>query len=247
MSNLRISALRYVYVLVMFIAFAAAFSVSLPGCKHLPEAPAEASSFAYPGNLSWNASPGREEWTTFVHGIMLHELLPAFDQASDIALFCPKYAQLNDGKRAFVAAEIVSAIAKFESNWRPTTRMKEPSSGFPKPDPVTGQPVYSEGLLQLSYQDSKNYSRRGSYCDGIDWSKDKNLGASDPKKTILQPLINLNCGVHILGYLVKRDGVIAKGAGSSSKGGAAYWSVLREGASHHLNEIRLMVRRIPGC
>lgn len=238
---------KFAYLSIMFLAVSMAMATGLQGCNQLPVADAKPQVGSYPGDLSWNATAGREEWTVFVHGLMKNELLPVFDRAGDIEKFCPKYKQLSDDKRALVASEIVSAVAKFESGWRPTTRMKEPSSGFPKPDPVTGLPVYSEGLLQLSYQDSRNYAKRGTYCDGIRWDKDKSLSPTDPKKTILQPLINLNCGVNILAHLVKRDGVIAQGSGSASKGGADYWSVLREGSSHHLNEIRLMVRRISGC
>ncbi|MEN0057917.1 MAG: hypothetical protein AAGB31_03715 [Bdellovibrio sp.] len=59
-------------------------------------------------------------------------------------------------------------------------------------DLVTGKQVVSEGLLQLSYQGVPNYGATLKYplCR-IEWSKDKNLAATDSKKTILDPLINL--------------------------------------------------------
>jgi hypothetical protein len=61
-------------------------------------------------------------------------------------------------------------------------------------DPVTGKQVASEGLLQLSYQDVPNYGSVLKYplCK-IQWSKDKSLSVTDPKKTILDPYINLEC------------------------------------------------------
>ena len=114
-------------------------------------------------------------------------------------------------------------MAYFESGWKPTSRMTETTMGI---DPVTGKQVESEGLLQLSYQDVPNYGSVLKFpaCK-IDWQKDKSLSAIDPKKTILDLYINLECGLRILGSQIKK-----KGSAILSSG--VYWSVLKEGGKY---------------
>jgi hypothetical protein len=59
-------------------------------------------------------------------------------------------------------------------------------------DPVTHRVARQERLLQLAYVDSQRYG-----CD-FDWERDKDFPVHDPKKTILQPGNNLECGIRIL-------------------------------------------------
>ena len=61
-------------------------------------------------------------------------------------------------------------------------------------------------------------------------------------KSLEDPLVNLRCGVRIMCTLVAKDGVIASSDGGRHRGGARYWSVLRVGAGHHLDEIRTAAR-----
>lgn len=129
---------------------------------------------------------------------------------SDIEEFCPKYFTLTRNEKINFWVYLVSAIVKFESGFNPASRFLETTMGT---DPVTQLPVWSEGLLQLSYQDSNNYS----FCKDLDWNKDRVLSPTDPKKSILDPFINLRCGIRILNHQVIRKNLI------SVRG---YWSVL---------------------
>jgi len=81
-------------------------------------------------------------------------------------------------------------------------------------DHVSHRMVRSEGLLQLTYEDSRRYG-----CD-FDWNVDKHLAEHDPDKTILQPENNLLCGVNILEnqIVVQKKPLISK---------TSYWSTLR--------------------
>jgi hypothetical protein len=76
--------------------------------------------------------------------------------------------------------------------------------------------VRSEGLLQLTYEDSDRYG-----C-AFDWDKDKQLPEKDPQKTILQPENNLKCGIRIMSnQLIDKHKPLVTGS--------SYWSTLRPG------------------
>lgn len=192
--------------------------------------------------LSWEKGhPERKEWTDLTASLV-RENLSTFSNASDVTEFCPKYKQLDDNGKVHVWSELVSSISKFESAWNPASRYVEKSMGT---DLITGKKVVSEGLLQLSYQDEKNYPDVAA-CKDFNWSADKNLADNDPNKTILSARINLNCGIGILVQLVKRKGVIAQD--SPYRGAPQYWSVTRGGSSHHKSEIIAMVQKgITSC
>lgn len=113
--------------------------------------------------------------------------------------------------------EVISQIALYESAWKPTSRMQETTMGT---DPVTGKPVWSEGLLQLSYQDIQ----WAPYCE-FDWKKDKLLSPTSPQKTILDPIKNLECGVRILAAQIRTKGTVILNKG-------VYWAVLKEGGKY---------------
>jgi hypothetical protein len=154
--------------------------------------------------------------------------------SSDVASFCPRYKSLNREQKITFWVYLVSAIAKYESGYDPANRYKESTMGT---DPVTGQPVYSEGLLQLSYQDSRNYS----FCDEFDWSVDRHLDPDDPRKTILDPYKNLSCGIRILNQLVGKKNLIAFGSGH-------YWSVLKTTSSHNrVSSIQSLTKQVSFC
>lgn len=103
-------------------------------------------------------------------------------------------------------------------------------------DAVTGAQVYSEGLLQMSYQDTQWYT----FCE-FDWSKDRNLSATDPRKTIFDPKKNLACGLRVLANQIAKKGLIAVTSGT-------YWAVITPGNKYNkLAEIRALVAKSPGC
>ncbi len=185
--------------------------------------------------LAWESSkyPQREDWSNYLMTLILTDWKSLLAGASDIKTFCPTYYNLNNNQRANVWAQLFVSMAKFESAYSPTSRMQETTMGT---DPVTGRPVYSEGLLQLSYQDITAYK----FCK-IDWSKDKNLSATDPKKTILDPYINLHCGVGIMANQIAKKGTIAIGSG-------AYWAVIKTNSKYNqLSSITSMVRGLSLC
>lgn len=185
--------------------------------------------------VSWESSskPERRQWTEYLHKIILEDWNTLLTGADDMATFCPRYSSLDNNQRANVWAALFSAMAKYESAYDPTSRMHETTMGT---DPVTGNPVYSEGLLQLSYQDVQ-WAR---WCE-FDWNKDRKLAARDPRKTILDPYKNLYCGVGIMARQIKNKGLITVGSG-------AYWAVLKSGGRYQkITPIADLVRKISFC
>lgn len=173
-------------------------------------------------------------WSAHLHKVIEDELatdlLPG---SSDVEIFCPRYHTLNNHQRINFWGMLISAITKYESGFNPLSRYHESSMGT---DPVTQKPVYSEGLLQLSYQDTK----WATYCE-FNWSLDKNLAATDPKKTILDPYKNLSCGVKIFARQIRNKRHIAVSSG-------AYWAVLIPGGRYgKVVEISKLTKQMPGC
>ena len=146
-----------------------------------------------------------------------------FDNAKDTIKFCPKYKSLSVENKRLAHAEIILGIIYRESGYKPTSRMVETTMST---DPVTGKQVASEGYLQLSYQDIPNYGSIVKGC-GIDWNKDKNLAVNDPKKTILDGMINLNCGLKIYVNQLNKKGLI-----TIKPGNGLYWAVISDGGKY---------------
>lgn len=174
------------------------------------------------------------DWTSYAFEVVRDYGANLIAGTSDTKDFCPAYSTLNKDQKISFWVYLVSAMTKYESGFDPTNRYKESTMGT---DPVTKQPVYSEGLLQLSYQDSRNYS----FCNQFDWEKDKLLSPRDPRKTILDPYKNLNCGIRILNQIVGSHKAIAFGSGH-------YWAVLKSSSSHHrIKEIQALTNQILFC
>lgn len=113
------------------------------------------------------------------------------------------------GNRKQFYVMLISEMARYESGFKPTASFTE---GFPD---SKGNPQVSRGLLQLSFDDAKN---NGKGCDF---------------KTVADVhdvRLNLRCGVRILNRWVVNDNKLAEGFNkATAKGGARYWSVLRNG------------------
>lgn len=185
--------------------------------------------------LAWESSsyPERKKWSQYLMKLLLEDWNGLLKGADDIKDFCPTYYTLSSNDRANVWAQLIVGMVKYESNYRLTSRMREPGMGT---DPVTRKPVYSEGLMQLSYQDQLGYK----FCK-FEWSKDKFLSPTDPKKTILNPYTNLHCGVGILWRQIARKAEITVGT-------RAYWSVLKTNhRSNDINSIIKLVKSLPMC
>lgn len=190
--------------------------------------------------LSWEKNhPERKHWSTFISELLSAELFESFDASKDAARICHGYAKLSQEQKLSVWGELISSVAYFESGWNPASRMTETTMGT---DPVTGKQVVSEGLLQLSYQDVPNYGSLLKYplCK-IDWSKDKSLASTDLKKTILDPTINLECGLRILANQISKKGYVILSSG-------VYWAVLKDGGKYSkVDSIISMVRKTGLC
>lgn len=98
-------------------------------------------------------------------------------------------------------AQLISAIAKRESNFKPEAKYYETGH-------LSG--VVSRGLLQIS-KDSANQKAYG-------------CGITDENQ-LHDPATNLVCGVKILHYQAKKSGVLIDG---TKKGAGAYWSTCRD-------------------
>lgn len=185
--------------------------------------------------LAWETSskPERKAWSQYLMKLVLEDWNSLLKGADDMRDFCPRYNSLNDNERANVWAQLFVAMARYESAYSPTSRMHETTMGT---DPITKKPVFSEGLLQLSYQDITGWK----FCK-FDWSKDKYLSPTDPKKTILDPYINLHCGVGIMAKQIARTGKIKVGSG-------AYWAVIKTNSRYQqISSITSMVKSLSMC
>jgi hypothetical protein len=174
-------------------------------------------------------------WTNYLTQLIANTLAAKLLPGSrDVKNFCPKYQSLNTDQRVNFWIYLVSAVVKFESGFDPTNRSREHGMGT---DPITGQQVHSEGLLQLSYQDIQG---RKQHCE-FDWGRDKHLPPRSPQKTILDPLKNLKCGINILANQIQNQGLIATTR-------RVYWSVLNpEGQYSKVPQIQALTKKIPFC
>lgn len=229
-------------LLIVFIEACVHQAPVIPQSQPVPEkvaVPSPTAVAVVPVSLDWN----NKIWDMIVRFDVTQSLV-SFNKASDISRFCPGYSKLDQAGQIEVWSHLIVAIAKYESDYSPYSNMVETTQGI---DPSTGLPKKSEGLLQLSYQDRGNYSSIPE-CQLLNWSKDKSLDYQ--KRSIVDPKINLDCGIKIMAHLVSRDGLVADGHAGSAKGLARYWSVVRTPdsyGSHKLNEIIALTKKAPGC
>ena len=184
---------------------------------------------------SWeNSRSDGPGWTAFVWKIIKNESQSLLQGPRDIERFCPQYRKISQEQRENFWVVFVSEIAKWESDHNPVDRYLEKNQGY---DRITRQPVYSEGLLALSYQDTASYP---DLCGDISWQQDSGLAPGDIRKTILNPYNNLGCGVRILNHIVAQSDILADPA--------SYWSVVRPQSQYSkLNQIIAETKKIPFC
>lgn len=132
--------------------------------------------------------------------------------------FCPNYGSMSEADKRQTWAMILKGIAKPESGWNRTTQYTEKTMGLSS---VTGETIVSEGLLQLSYSDGKNYKTPA--CSSFNWVADKNEKLEN--RSITNAYANLGCGLEISERLMRLH---------NEKSGAVYalgryWSTMRRG------------------
>ena len=162
------------------------------------------------GGKTWDP-----QWDLVVEKALPPEMLSR-KAAHAVAGFCPRFAaEAPADKRAFWAY-LFQALAGAEAGLDPTTTVRHTEAVMLKTDKVTKLPIRQEDLLQLAYEDAKNYG-----CD-FDFERDRRLPVKDPNRTILQPANNLGCGIRIM-----QNQIITQGKPMIAK--TSYWSTLQPG------------------
>lgn len=179
------------------------------------------------------------QWTIYAQDAIAKYAPDLIKGTKDIATFCPMYDRLGTQDRINFWVQLVAAMTKYESGFNPASRMVETTMSN---DPITGRQTASEGLLQLSYSDAKNY--KGVVASDVctfDYSIDKKYAATDLRRTILDPKTNLTCGIGILNRQIQRDHVIAEASN-------AYWAVIKTNrSSNKLAAIRAITKGLSFC
>jgi hypothetical protein len=187
--------------------------------------------------------PRAQKWTKSVYETISRETSLADMKASqvdDVDFYCPNYGNMTRRQKIVFWGQFIAAISYKESSWNPATRTLESLADFPNPDSVTGKRVYSEGLLQLSYQDGRNYGE--FFKCGFDWNNDRKLDPKSPEKTILSATRNLRCGILILNKRVTVNNRITTPG--------QYWSVIRPRAINKFSAtpwISMQTKKLPFC
>jgi hypothetical protein len=181
--------------------------------------------------------PEREMWTRYLMDVVT-TVFPDLDRAKDIRLFCPKYEMLTKEQRIVAWSQLFTGISFYESSFNPSARGFEAGedAGI---DDITHLPVWSEGLLQLSYQDETQDSEHCTF----DWKGDQRYPIDDVRRSIHNPYRNLYCGVHIMANEVDEN------HGKIIVHSNYYWSTLQKGnfAEDRSPQIERMVQQIPYC
>ena len=151
--------------------------------KPAPATPIDAKKAELGGN-TWDPA-----WDHFIEQAIPAEMLSS-RVPHDVRKFCPNFYRMSDTDKRVFWAYFFQALAGAEAGLEPTTNVRHPQMA--KNDAVTRQPVHSEGLLQLTFEDERLYG-----CN-FDWENDRQLPPHDPARTILDPENNLACGVKIL-------------------------------------------------
>ncbi|MQA20923.1 transglycosylase SLT domain-containing protein [Rugamonas rivuli] len=165
--------------------------------------------------LSWDQKPERKAWSKQLLGSVQANLTSL--ELGNPDGFIQGYSGLSADLKLKFWSELIVAMAFRESSWNPHSIYHEP--------PPLG--IDSIGLLQLSYEDEGPY--------GLE-------PLSRQAHSLEDPLVNLRCGVTVLVKLLAHDHVVELTSGSTYKGAPRYWSVMRPGPKHHLEEIRTKVR-----
>ncbi len=177
---------------------------------------------------AWAASSHSEMWTKLTMKA-IEDLGSKLIQTDilDAQDFCPAYKSLLTLEREKVWVQLISSIAKFESDFNPISAFTESFRG------TDNKLVVSRGLLQISKGSANSYG-----CHIVS------------ERQLEDPETNLRCGVRIISSLVSKDQAI-RGLGSVDvssapwMGAARYWSVLRRNTKDLL--IRASVRQMSIC
>ncbi len=218
------------------LKYFAIFALTFYACNHAPAqvtkpapaTPIDARKIELGDDTKWEP-----EWDLIVEKALPPEMLTR-EVPRDVRHFCPRFYDLAEADKRAFWAYFFQALAGAEAGLEPTTRVRHTEPEVAVKDEVTGLLVRSEGLLQLTYQDSKRYG-----CD-FNWDADKSLPPKDPSKTILQPKNNLECGVKILAnqIIVQHKSLLSR---------SGYWSTLQAGRPSYRVFVKQMTNPPIAC
>ena len=180
-----------------------------PAVKIAPPTPLDVQAAAL-GGPTWD-----KHWDVFIERslppAMLTRRVP-----HDVRRYCPAFYRMSEADKRAWWAYLFQAMAAAEAGLNSTTNVRHTDPAVAVRDSVTKMTVHQEGLLQLTYEDSKRYG-----C-AFDWHADKDLPAHDPRKTILNPERNLACGIRILSHQIidRHEPIFSP---------SSYWSTLQPG------------------
>lgn len=219
-------------------------TILLASCQHSTEIASsteQTGSSSSSSSQSQSSSPvcGPGQWPSSLDQAIKQTVTPRLLQTKSLASFCPNFTSLSEDSKRQVYADILWAVSKFESSRNPCKLYHEKAQGK---DSITGQIKLSEGLMQLSFSDVRGYPK----CQ-FEYLKDKKAHLDDlakrngrtgwhsenPNQTILDPVKNLSCAVHIF------DTLTAKYPSSSfHKVMGKYWSVIRDKSVDVIKEMK---------
>ncbi len=164
--------------------------------------------------------------------------------------FCPGFADIPHKPQFY--AVLLWAIAGPESDWQRTQITLETNlEGVANPtDPITGQQVRSEGLLQLSYQDMESYGAPDA-CS-FDWAADRTKAISeyaagaplgDGTRSIHDAYKNLECALFIVNAHLTERHPFLKFEDALQR----YWVVMNPTSDAYRIVRDNLNRRLPAC
>lgn len=199
-----------------------------PELKPAPSTPIAEEKAILGENETW-----LPQWDAMIEKALPDDMLsPRMERK--VKQFCPCFSQMSVPDRRAFWAYFFQALSGAEAGLNRTSDVQHTDPQVAVRDFVSHRAVRSEGLLQLTYEDSDRYG-----CD-FDWQHDRHLREHDPAKTILQPRNNLLCGVNILENQI----VLHKKPLLSQ---SSYWSTLRPGWPGNRVFIEQMRNVPPAC
>lgn len=195
--------------------------------------PAPSTPIAEQKALLGDEETWRPEWDAMIEKELPADLLSP-QMGHEVRQFCPRFSSMEQADRRAFWAYFFQALAGAEAGLKATSDVQHTEPQVAVLDGVSHRMVRAEGLLQLTYEDSRRYG-----CD-FDWKADRHLPEHDAGKTILQPRNNLLCGVNIL-----EDQLVHHKRPLLST--ASYWSTLRPGWPGNQTFLKQMVNVPEAC
>ena len=181
-----------------------------PELKTAPSTPIAEQKALLGDDETW-----RPQWDAMIEKELPEDLLSPQMQRK-VSEFCPCFNKMSIADSRVFWAYFFQALSGAEAGLDRTSDVRHTEPQVAVEESVSHRMVRSEGLLQLTYEDSDRYG-----CN-FDWNYDKHLPERDPSKTILEPRNNLLCGVNILeNQLVTQKKPLLSMS--------SYWSTLRPG------------------